>query len=95
MFRSFGKLRYLSYANFPLEKENTMNKHNTISQQNLKYFYKPGRLPHLFDVDKPIFITFRLKFTLPQNVINEYETKKRLWHEEQVLKSDYEKKENN
>lgn len=68
-----------------------MNKRNTISQQNLKYYYKSGRLPHLFDVDKPIFITFRLKFTFPQDVIDKFENRKCQWQQEQVNKSEPEK----
>jgi putative transposase len=68
-----------------------MSKHNTISQENLKYSYNSGRLPHIFDVDKPIFITFRLKFTLPQAIIREYTKRKRQWQEEQKNRSQAEK----
>jgi REP element-mobilizing transposase RayT len=65
-----------------------MSKHNTISQDNLKYFYASGRLPHMFDVDKPIFITFRLKFTLPNAVITELEHRKRQWQAEHEAMSE-------
>jgi len=33
----------------------------------------------MFNADKPIFITFRLKFTLPKAAITELEHRKRLW----------------
>jgi REP element-mobilizing transposase RayT len=72
-----------------------MTKHNTISQENLKCYYKPGRLPHMFDVDKPIFITFRLKFTLPKAIMAELDRQKREWWEEQAKKSEAEKREDN
>ena len=71
-----------------------MSKHNTISQENLKYFYRAGRLPHMFDVDKPIFITFRLKFTIPKAVITELEHRKHQWQEEHDKMSKAEQIEN-
>jgi len=54
-------------------------KHNTISQSNFKYFYHSRSLPHLFDINKPVFITFRLKFTLPQAMITELNKRKSDW----------------
>jgi REP element-mobilizing transposase RayT len=72
-----------------------MTKHNTISQENLKYSYRAGRLPHLFDVDKPIFITFRLKFTLPEAIINELERRKHEWLDEKEKLNEAEKQKMN
>ncbi len=56
-----------------------MSIHNTISQNAVKSHYVSHNLPHLFDLDKPIFITYRLKFTLPRRVILEYEEQKSKW----------------
>ncbi len=49
-----------------------MNGHNMISGENMKAYYKSRNLPHLFADDKPIFITYRLDFTLPQKVMQDY-----------------------
>ncbi len=52
---------------------------NTISEKNSKFFYRPRSLPHLFDIHKPVFTTFRLKFTLPQSIIDELTQRKIEW----------------
>ena len=51
---------------------------NTISETATKYYYERN-LPHLFDINKPLFITFRLKFTLPQAIIDELIHQKLEW----------------
>jgi putative transposase len=51
---------------------------NTISEKDTKYFYSRN-LPHLFDIHKPVFITFRLKFSLPQSIVDELVNRKREW----------------
>ncbi len=51
---------------------------NTISDKDTKYYYSRN-LPHLFDIHKPVFITFRLKFTLPQSIIDELTKRKIEW----------------
>jgi putative transposase len=53
---------------------------STIGQENLKYSYRSRNLPHRYDIDKPIFITFRLKFTLPQSVVEELNIRKKDWY---------------
>ena len=57
-----------------------MNADN-ISQENSRFDYRPRNLPHKFDDLKPVFITFRLKFTIPQSMMNEYNKKRTKWHE--------------
>jgi REP element-mobilizing transposase RayT len=52
---------------------------NTISEKDSKFFYRPRNLPHLFDIHKPVFITFRLKFTLLQSIIDELTQRKIEW----------------
>jgi len=59
-----------------------MNSHNTLSSENIKQYFKSRHLPHVFAVDKPIFITYRLSFTLPQKVIDQYKQQKEEWHKE-------------
>lgn len=56
-----------------------MHDHNNIAQENQKFRYRSRNLPHMFDVDKPIFITYRLKFALPQKVIDTYARQKEEW----------------
>lgn len=41
-----------------------------------------SRLPHRFDTDKPIFITYRLKFTLPWSLLQTLNDKKACWFNE-------------
>ncbi len=50
---------------------------NTIESE--KHSYRSRSLPHRFDTDKPIFITFRLKFTLPGNLLQTLSDKKVQW----------------
>jgi putative transposase len=52
---------------------------DTIGQENLKYFYVSRNLPHMFDIRKPVFITYRLKFTLPAVVMKELNQRKTEW----------------
>ena len=54
-----------------------MPRRNTIGQE--KHSYMSRSLPHRFDTDKPIFITYRLKFTLPKNLIRTVNEKKSRW----------------
>jgi putative transposase len=65
--------------------------HNTIAQENFKYFYYSRNLPHLFDVNKPIFITYRLKFTLPKSIMEELNRQKTEWQSEYQKLADTEK----
>ncbi|MDD2229084.1 MAG: transposase [Candidatus Cloacimonetes bacterium] len=53
---------------------------NNISEENFKPYYKSRHLPHMFDIDKPIFFTFRLKFTLPKHVLEDYNKQINEWH---------------
>ena len=55
---------------------------NTIACDNLKYFYYSRNLPHFFDTNKPVFITYRLKFSLPGSIIEELNKRKSQWHAE-------------
>ncbi len=50
---------------------------NTIGQE--KHSYRSRSLPHRFDTDKPIFITYRLKFTLPQSLLKTLKVRKARW----------------
>ena len=59
-----------------------MNTHNNISNENMKFQYKSRNLPHMFDVEKPVFITYRLNFTIPKAVAEEYERRIKEWTEE-------------
>jgi REP element-mobilizing transposase RayT len=68
-----------------------MTGHNTISQSNFKYSYYSRNLPHLFDIDKPIFITYRLKFTLPKAISEELNQRKTQWFAELQNLDDIEK----
>ncbi len=65
---------------------------NNIGQENLKYFYRSRNLPHKYDIDKPIFITYRLKFTLPKSIIEALEVMKQEWNSELQSLTDIEKK---
>jgi putative transposase len=53
---------------------------NTIGQDNLKYYYRSKNLPHKYDINKPIFITFRLKSTLPKSILQGYSLRKNEWN---------------
>ncbi|MDY0151157.1 MAG: transposase [Candidatus Cloacimonas sp.] len=59
-----------------------MKRHNTIAVDNPKFQYYSRSLPHWFDVDKPVFITYRLKFTLPQAIVQELQKRKTEWFKE-------------
>jgi putative transposase len=59
-----------------------MNKHNMLSSENMKAYYKSRNLPHIFAEDKPIFITYRLSFTLPQKVKDQYKQQIDDWNKE-------------
>ena len=59
-----------------------MKRHNTIDTESPKYQYYSRSLPHWFDDDKPIFITYRLKFTLPQAVVDALSERKTQWFKE-------------
>lgn len=59
-----------------------MSNHNTVSEQSQKSFYKPRKLPHLFSEHHPVFITYRLKFSLPRPLIKELNTRKAQWQRE-------------
>ncbi|GAB1365869.1 transposase [Candidatus Cloacimonadaceae bacterium] len=61
-----------------------MPDHNYISQENQKYEFKSRNLPHKYDTDKPVFITYSLKFSLPEAVMAEYSQRKENW-EKQLL----------
>ena len=54
--------------------------HDFISAESLRYSYISRNLPHLFDVDKPLFITFRLNMTLPEQMMIEYNRRRELWY---------------
>lgn len=56
-----------------------MAKKSTIAEDNVKPFYYSRNLPHMFEKDKPIFITYRLRFTLPRKVVEELRLKKEKW----------------
>ncbi len=56
-----------------------MNNHNKIGQDSLKYQYKSRNLPHWYSADKPVFVTYRLKFTIPMSVITEFNAKRSEW----------------
>jgi len=68
-----------------------MNKHNTLSSENMKAFFKSRNLPHFFADNKPIFITYRLNFTLPQKVMDQYKQLAKEWHQELECLSQEEK----
>ncbi|MDD2230912.1 MAG: transposase [Candidatus Cloacimonetes bacterium] len=59
-----------------------MKRHNTIDVANPKYQYRSRSLPHWFDVDKPVFITYRLRFTLPNVIVQELQKRKTEWFKE-------------
>jgi hypothetical protein len=61
-----------------------MSDHNYISQENLKYEFKSRNLPHKYDTDKPVFITYSLKFSLPEAVMLNTVQRKENW-EKQLL----------
>ncbi|MEF3693853.1 MAG: hypothetical protein V3576_00725 [Candidatus Cloacimonadota bacterium] len=53
-----------------------MTDHNHISNSNKKFEYGSRSLPHMFNSEKPVFITYRLKFSVPQPVLEELERRK-------------------
>lgn len=57
-----------------------MTKHNNISQDHIKFNYRSRHLPHMFNVDKPMFITYRMNFTLPKPLLDEYNRRRTEWH---------------
>lgn len=59
-----------------------MNTRNNLSPKNMKNFFKARRLPHMYHHEKPIFITYRLKFTLPDKVMAGYQQRIQDWHAE-------------
>jgi len=59
-----------------------MNIHNNISQENMKTRFKSRNLPHMFHHAKPVFITYRLKFTLPQKDMAKYQQRLKDWYAE-------------
>ena len=61
------------------DKDWEMPDHNNISDKNKKLLYKSRSLPHMFDVDKPVFITYRLKFTIPESIMAELTQRKQEW----------------
>ncbi len=63
-------------------KETHMNSHNMLSSENMKAYFQSRHLPHIFAEDKPIFITYRLKFTLPQKVMDQYKKRIEDWNKE-------------
>jgi REP element-mobilizing transposase RayT len=63
-------------------KEIHMNSHNMLSSENIKGYFKSRNLPHIFAEDKPIFITYRLKFTLPQKVMDQYKKQVEDWNKD-------------
>ncbi len=69
-----------------------MKNFNTIGQENLKYSYRSQNLPHLYDIIQPIFITYRLKFTLPKSILHELSIKKNEWQKVYQTLSEHEKK---
>jgi len=56
-----------------------MHDHDSHKSQNSKSIYKAHNLPHVFNSEKPVFISYRLKFTLPQQVLDEFEKRKKQW----------------
>ncbi|HNX00547.1 MAG TPA: transposase [Candidatus Cloacimonadota bacterium] len=64
---------------------------NTIGKNNLKYNYYSSNLPHKYDNLKPIFITFRLKFTLPKYVLLTLSNFRDEWQKKYHSLSDMEK----
>ncbi len=70
-----------------------MIEHNNISPENQKYTYKSRCLPHLFDIDKAVFITFRLKFSIPRRMLQELEGRKNTWLQELSKLSETEQRE--
>lgn len=59
-----------------------MSIHNHLSQENMKTYFKPRRLPHIYHHEKPIFITYRLKFPLPQQMLDDLDKRIRSWYKE-------------
>ena len=59
-----------------------MSIHNHLSPENMKTYFKPSRLPHIYHHGKPIFITYRLKFPLPQQMLDDYNKRIRAWYKE-------------
>jgi len=59
-----------------------MNSHNMLSSENMKQYFKSRHLPHVFAEDKPIFITYRLNFTLPKKVMDQYKKQIEDWNKE-------------
>ncbi len=59
-----------------------MNTRNNLSQENMKTRFKSRNLPHLFHHEKPIFITYRLNFTLPKQEMDKYQQRIKDWHRE-------------
>jgi REP element-mobilizing transposase RayT len=59
-----------------------MKGYNTIGQENLKYYYYSHNLPHLFDINKPVFVTYRLRFTMPKSILDELIKRKIEWFDE-------------
>ncbi len=68
-----------------------VNTHNTISIQNQKSGYKAHNLPHYFDSEKPVFITYRLKFTLPGRIMDRFAKRKQEWLDDQANASPQDK----
>jgi len=59
-----------------------MNSRNYISQENMKTRFKSRNLPHMFHHEKPIFITYRLNFNLPEKEMNRYRQLIKGWYHE-------------
>ncbi|MDD3562994.1 MAG: transposase [Candidatus Cloacimonetes bacterium] len=66
-----------------------MKRHNTIDTENPKAHYRSRSLPHWSNGLSPVFITYRLKFTLPAAKAIELNEMKTEWYKElQSLKSE-------
>lgn len=59
-----------------------MISHDMLSNVNMKAYFKSRHLPHIFADDKPIFITYRMNFTLPQKVMNQYKQMIEDWNKD-------------
>ena len=59
-----------------------MNTYNRLSKENMKTRFQSRNLPHLFDRYKPVFITYRLKFSLPHQLMVDYQKQIKDWYAE-------------
>ncbi|HRY83218.1 MAG TPA: hypothetical protein P5533_01145 [Candidatus Cloacimonadota bacterium] len=58
-----------------------MTGRNTINPGEPRYSYISRNLPHKFSPDRAVFITYRVKFTLPAIVVTELNQRKTEWYQ--------------